>query len=73
MKNWEAMVRVDDKDCYDCSPKGTTKSGSHANIVHMVAPAFDYISAKRYFETQGQLISNVKEVVWHQKEMVMVI
>ena len=38
MKNWEAMVRVDEKDCYDCSPKGTTKSGSHANIVHMVAP-----------------------------------
>ena len=63
MKNWEATVRVDDKYCYGCSPKGTTKSGSHANIVHMVAPAFDYISAKRYFETHAQQISNVKEVV----------
>ena len=67
MKNWEAMVRVDDKDCYDCSPKGTTKSGSHANIVHMVAPAFDYISAKRYFETQGQLISMLRRLYGTRK------
>ena len=61
MKIYEAMVRVDKEDCTMCAP-GTTYSGTHANIVHMVAPAHTLEDAKAYFKTQGHLFSKVHEV-----------
>ena len=64
MKKFEAMVLVDNKDNYYLTPKGITRSGSHPNVVFMSAPAYDIDAAKRYFQTQGVLMSNVKEVAW---------
>jgi len=62
MKKFEAMVLVDNKDNYYLTPKGTTRSGSHPNVVFMSAPAHNIDAAKRFFQTQGVLMSKVKEV-----------
>ena len=61
MKIFEAMIKIDKDDCPLCAP-GTTFSGTHANIVHMVTPAHSIEDAKEWFKTQGHLFSKVKEV-----------
>ena len=49
-ENSRQWCLFDNKDNYYLTPKGTTRSGSHPNVVFMSAPAYDIDAAKRYFQ-----------------------
>jgi len=59
---YEAMVDIENSGCEYCTPKGTTRAGTHHNIIKMIVEAKSMEEAERIFNTIGKKFSNIKEI-----------